>query len=447
MHDHPAHGVRALEETSDTMEVAEDLARDWAIINLAEEIAVSDPDMGMVLKDIHWLSHPLPRLQLALAEHAVEYGEVKNFIKINRACCYHLGDEKIPEDIHQCVRDASRCLRHSHVGMNRVHHCAQVSGVLEARGLNCPQVSLQEVAKAEWYKKGRQDGGNPSATAAPSFWPSEADAMLRPTRTWPSPTTIGAFSSTSSFQALLLWGQNSAENQPPWKGWWSRLSRRCDLLRSTRTDAWSVALVSVDFGLLLCFAELESESIVRLSFDADDDPISLTHVMDPTEYEVHKFGAIRHEGKVIRLTLLDEPPTSYVRRAIELRHSWTKWELEKALEFFTDKGGCWEGSIPNLRKAFFEAVLTPDDVAWALELYRKEPQSSGTAAAEDQALVDLLEELAFDDFGNAAELKEYKSEMGKAAARSLQQKRRAARADLFLFNATEIRLRISSKTF
>ena len=81
MHDHPAHGVRALEETSDTMEVAKDLARDWAIINLAEEIAVSDPDMGMVLKDIHWLSHPLPRLQLALAEHAVEYGEVKNFKK------------------------------------------------------------------------------------------------------------------------------------------------------------------------------------------------------------------------------------------------------------------------------------------------------------------------------------------------------------------------------
>ena len=53
IHDHPAHDVRAPEQTEDTMEVAEDLARDWATINLAEEIAFDDIDMELFLRDIH----------------------------------------------------------------------------------------------------------------------------------------------------------------------------------------------------------------------------------------------------------------------------------------------------------------------------------------------------------------------------------------------------------
>ena len=41
MYDHSAHGVRALREDEDTMDVAEDFARDWWVINHAEEVALA----------------------------------------------------------------------------------------------------------------------------------------------------------------------------------------------------------------------------------------------------------------------------------------------------------------------------------------------------------------------------------------------------------------------
>ena len=92
-------------------------------------------------------------------------------------------------------------------------------------------------------------------------------------------------------------------------------------------------------------------------------------------------------------------------------------------------------SIPKLRTCLFLAICeSAEDVAYNEELYKKDPKASGVQVDEDLELLELLEELAFDDFANAQEMKDYKSELGKDAVRRLQKRRRECRAELFSVN-------------
>ena len=73
--------------------------------------------------------------------------------------------------------------------------------------------------------------------------------MLEPQRTWPSPTPEVMFSGTISFNVLLEWGYERM-GFLPWQCWWSRLARRCSLIRDHGAARWLMVLLPVKFGLV-----------------------------------------------------------------------------------------------------------------------------------------------------------------------------------------------------
>ena len=91
-------------------------------------------------------------------------------------------------------------------------------------------------------------------------------------------------------------------------------------------------------------------------------------------------------------------------------------------------------SIPKLRTALFNAIFSSEEVAFHEELYKRDPPTVTGGVDVDPEIIELLEELAFDDLANAKELTDYKSEMGKDALRRLQTRRRHQRAELFSFS-------------
>ena len=239
------------------------------------------------------------------------------------------------------------------------------------------------------------------------------------------------FSGTISFHILLDWGYSRNEDMP-WESWWSRLARRCSLIRDNGAARWYMVLLPAKFGLMVHLDDEGSDNdaqLLRLSLDSDGDPITVTQFPDPRVVDVHRYQAVRDQLQ-IRMKLCDTPPTPLVKDAFLNRHSWSKWELEKALLLYTDSDD-WHGTIPKLRSALIEQVFDDtSDRAYVLELYRKDVVVE--AVPEDENLMALLEELAFDDFANAQEMKDTKAELSKTAIRSLQKRRREHRADRFL---------------
>ena len=71
-------------------------------------------------------------------------------LHIAKAFNVRLPDEKAPEDVHQHIRDLTRARRHKHVKMSTIYDKQTHCGVLEARGVHCPQVPLEAVAQQAW---------------------------------------------------------------------------------------------------------------------------------------------------------------------------------------------------------------------------------------------------------------------------------------------------------
>ena len=133
-YDYPDQSLPVIDPNGDIAPVIDRMAADMEHIILAEDMADGDPDMALFVSSIHWLSHALPRLILSLALNAslgVE-GSKEKLMEVCQAACYKFGDEKIPEDIHQNVRDASRSLRHNHINMERVSTLPNVAACLKA---------------------------------------------------------------------------------------------------------------------------------------------------------------------------------------------------------------------------------------------------------------------------------------------------------------------------
>ena len=446
--DYPATSVRLFNKDN-AQEVRDGMVSDWRAVQRGEQLALTNQDMATFMADVHWLEHTLPRLIMALAEHEEEFDATgDNLENIVRACVEKFGDEKIPEDIHQSVRDSARQARHGHLSMGRIHHISHMSGVLEGRGIGAPQGNIETIARSQWYKPAKDDGKALTQTK-PSFWPVEMDHILRPRRDWSSPTTEKAFSSTLSFSVLIDWdGGHMDGERLPWEGWWARLSRRHWLLKSRASGACRMVMLTGQYGMLVQLAEEVAGSTVRLAWDSDKDPVEVIPMVYPTDFVVHAFTSARSLEHGILMQLENVEATPFLHKVCANRYVRSKWELQKTLAFL-DPGKEHNGSIPKLRSHLLEILFTEqEERAYYEELYKRDVTDSDVGKVDaDPELNALLEELAFDDCKHAKGIKDFRADLAKDSSRKLQGRRRDHRAEPFVFTPVDLSTQSDTKAF
>jgi hypothetical protein len=429
--DYPATCVKFSNKKEPHADLLTLMASDWKAVLKAEELSHTDAKMAAFLQDIHWLTHPLPRLLLALADEQVTFNTRNGECQLlAEACTYKFGDEKVPEDLHASIRDTERQARKNKVSLARIHHICQVSGVLEGRGVTTPHVELAEVATASWYGSGALPATH-QARQTPEVWPDQFDHILRPRRDWPSPNDQNALSSILSFAVLVDWwnGVFSAEEEP-WMCWWSRLTQRGQLVKAPATGEYFLVLCPGQFGTLAHIVKQHDDGLLSLSNDEQGDPMFVLCIPMPYEFEVWAFTPVRDEAKGICM-MLDSgaEARSLLSAALSARRAWTKWELDSAFRVVEPDANL-TGTIAKMRSRLIKLVFAdkPELIAFHEELYKKD--KAPAEAPVDAEMLSLLTELAFDDFANASDLRAFSSDLNTAAIRTLQKRRRVHRADL-----------------
>ena len=94
-----------------------------------------------------------------------------------------LPDERVPEDIHQKVRDFQRGQRKNAVSCSQVYRTAVSSGLLEKRKVKTPEIPNTEIAEARFKNK---CGKQTHEERKPKEWPKCWNKLMNPRKTWQS---------------------------------------------------------------------------------------------------------------------------------------------------------------------------------------------------------------------------------------------------------------------
>ena len=160
----PANTVLVLSDDMDQVKHWRDrFVCEWCVVLDWEVLAEGgDRAAQRVLSDIAFRKMPLYRLFYDMCLDSVnDDSRLADVRWISLALNHHLLDEKLPEDLHGHGRDLGRRGRSKVSSLRALQQACMNSGTLEARvGTDhCPQVDVQSVATASWWRY-RQDAGS-----------------------------------------------------------------------------------------------------------------------------------------------------------------------------------------------------------------------------------------------------------------------------------------------
>ena len=241
-------------DLDEALEARDEILKDLQILlDIEEVVANGCPHALRVLRTIVWRHNKAIRLFLNVVlkeSHLDHIGP--DSLYMARALNERLHDEKAPEDLHQHVRDSQRNRRHKNVQLSSIFASHLASGVLEAREVQCPQVSSETLAQKAWYAVTEKAKTKMNFAQIPEDWPDFMNQICMPDKAWPSPGVPGQLVSAVAWHWLKCRGDGDTSLEP-WffcKAWWSRLcSKHQVITHLPRSEHYLVALVT-QWGVL-----------------------------------------------------------------------------------------------------------------------------------------------------------------------------------------------------
>ena len=419
-------------------------AQDYArLLDAEQKAACGDADLAAVVQDVVWRSWALPRLMFEVCRkeqvtHPHSNGPESRHLL--RALFRKLGDEKGAEDLHQHIRDLSRCRRSKVVGLVSAFSAILRSGVVEARTETTSAMPLAAVAAKAWRSMERREKTRHLFKSAPASWPPElTPLLLNKTRAWPSPTV------PTYCESMLAWQRirTCATGRHAAASWWGRLLPRKSVVVTTSDGQsfiplfpgrWAVLALMVDTLGEDSWAIHPQNACVRIVYiTASGDAMQWPQVTPVEGVPVDDVG-ICFRGTA--------PGQWFLRDTLSRRQELTTWELDKALSTL-QMGGDADDSPPITHEAKLKKLAhivfhgQAEEAERVLALYASpaKPTDDPSADTLDPDLVPLLEELAVSDQANATEFKEWRREehakhvrrFNAARAKALAAKRRRGR--------------------
>ena len=210
---YPTSAASVLCDDLDDREVACETAcaHCWALQHFEKLVVMGSTAAKYVLDDVTWAGNQLCRLflHMVVQESTLANALWEFTLYLARAMNVRVPDEKMPEDVHQHVRDTTRIRRHKNIPMHTVFAAQQDSGVLDARKLTSPSVSPLEVARKSWQSMQTREQTRFAFTSQPKDWPASFNGILRPARDWPSATVPTHAQSLLAWQWILVAGEDT----------------------------------------------------------------------------------------------------------------------------------------------------------------------------------------------------------------------------------------------
>ena len=119
--------------------------------------AGTDDSVAMVLNMVWWRKDKLVRLFLHMAYLEKDLEVHRLTVRVATSMVTRLPDEKLPEDIHQHIRDKQRVRRHKNLSMASAYHIIHTSDAIESRGLQHARVSDLHSTNAIWRSLSNKD--------------------------------------------------------------------------------------------------------------------------------------------------------------------------------------------------------------------------------------------------------------------------------------------------
>ena len=396
--------------------------------------ACSEGQIQQVLADIVWLTWSTTRLLMFLAHDDYNNHKSKRCQDVAMSNVGRLPDERVPEDIHQKVRDFQRSVRKNAVSCSQVYGTAVSSGLLEKRKVKMPEIPNAEITEARFKRK---CGKQTHEERKPKEWPKSWNKLMDPRKTWQSLSPQVLLSSCLSWQALCL-HMESGRKASLGNSWWCRLLKPTDLYEHVPSGTLWLVIASGKFaavGMHPQPTKEEGEYTLVKSFQSVPLKDALLLVEDPRNW-VRKHYTGYRQGNHLTLRLIEQETSgmTLVQCSLMDRRNWSDFELDYALKQLTDvvvdEARAQNALLKELVNALFEKETTR---TYIFARYEKEVAFAADDDAElscelDAETAKLISEIAEDEVENAPDLKQWKRDVSTAALKNLAQKRSEARA-------------------
>ena len=331
-----------------------------------EHLALTgDADIALVLHDVSWRANSVIRLLFNVLDKEGPSENVSGDVRhIAEAIHVKIPDEKAPEDVHQHVRDKGRPQRHKNMKLRSVHDAMIHSGVLEARGVQCPQVSKAAVAQQAWRSIVNREASHDSYVGKPKKWYDELNGILDPTGHWPSPTAPGQCHSMLAWQWLLHRAFNViAAHHGAADAWWSRLVPLHAVLLNANLAIHCVCLFAGRWGCIVAKVSPGLEG--TWEWKAQRSSIHVMHVCEHDGWLVVPVEGAAREDSTIGLSIsgMVHP---LLECSLRIRRTFSKWELlmASAAVFQRNKNDLAKQTAEELLHAIIDWVFkdNPDTI-------------------------------------------------------------------------------------
>ena len=411
----------------------------------AEAEARRSPLVAAVLRDIPWLQYPVVRLILHLCHQDHHEKRHDRSVQVARRVGGRLPDERVPEDCHQKVRDAQRCLRRNTIGTNGVFAQCLKSGLLEARSVTTLEVPSQQLAEAKFVRQSRPRTHD---EFVPRSWPKQWNALMDAHKGFPTISPQGSFSACLSWNLLAeLVGRKRGGTLG--KTWPSRLLTEISAWRDKTEGAVYLVVAVGQFAAVA--VPLEENQDNPALFSVAKCFKSVRKVMDAVFAvdQVRDFGRMHfrgvRRGMHVEIHEVEGPTTGLdpLQCALMARRSFSTWEVEMTITQLLGKeveaGSSFQSRLELIVNETFDE---PEKRSTVLALYARPATEAPVEGDEEEELDEdtrrLIADLAEDEIDNAGDLKRYVAEVGQEVLKKLGRKRAATRAAI---NSRRVKLR------
>ena len=393
-------------------------------------------NVGMVkelVDDIIWAKWTSNRLLLFLAASDHELCRTDRFEKLAYRVNARLPDERVPEDVHQKVRDTQRCKRSSKISCNSVWDSAIDAGLLEKRLNNVLSVVDQKTAEASFVKR---SAPRQPKDWIPKTWPAEWDKILKPGKDWDTLSTGTLASATMSWAVLC----NAFENMSEGKlgtTWWTRLARPLQAWKHTPKGSLVFIVTTGNFAAIAVTLQPEGSEAGLWSMkgcfrrNASTVHDCLVTIEDQDQFARVNYTGFRKGNHIVMREMVTETSgMTLLQSALWSRRTFQNKELEWILVKIDKEFDLGQSQAKRLEHIVNLSFSSKEQRAYVMGLYEK-PGSEvqeGAGPDLDPETAALIEELAEDEVENAQDLRKFREDVTLGAIRRLAQKAAVARA-------------------
>ena len=395
------------------------------------------PMFALAYGDVFWLQWPLVRLIMLLCMQDHKEGRFDRSVDVVFKALGRLPDGRLPEDCHQKVRDVQRTQRQQGVSTTAVWASCVNSGLLEAREVNATVVSPQKVAEAKW----RQDcvAETKNKSRVPVHWDPDWNKIMTSRKDFPTLSPQAGLSACTTWNAIIMHFEQDRPSQIG-ASWWTRLYRPHTLWRASGGQVLLFLCTGKFASVTVQVPELEGGmfSLAKVFPAGAALHECQTLVEDPRDFKHIPWEGARSKGQAFAQALECHQLKGYdvLQLALMEHRALTVMEVKLALEYYA-------GVTKHESKVTYKALVhqlaekvfpLEEDIEYVKSLYEMEPvpdidpDDAPPGEGLDKETQQMMDELAQDELENVSDLRDFKSDITKAAVKRLVHKQRAERA-------------------